>query len=202
MNDRSATTRSKPLDRPQAVERIVRQRARIEALERWSTRGSAARRGCELAAADVDADDARRAPRCSSTSVKPPVLWPRSRQVMPATSMPQCAPARRRASDPPRETKRSSASSVISSVVQSSAGPRPTCAAPPSRPARASARAPVRDQRAARPIVSAPGRAATSSWSARITPRRLCRSLTTRPHRRSVAVGVGLVRARSSSTPM
>ena len=97
--------------------------------------------------------------------MKPPVLWPRSRQVRPATSRPSRASAPSSFS-PPRETKRSSASSVIS--TSASVGRSSPALVGTRQPAGARQRtAPVAISRCAADRVGAMPRS-TRSWSARI----------------------------------
>src|SRR3989442_2448249 len=117
------------------------------------------------------------APRESSTSVKPPVLWPTSRHTRPCTSRPVCTSAPS-SFKPPRDTQRSSASSVISHAQPSgSSSPALRGTVQPRGPSQRTAPRSINrcaaERDGARPW-------ATSSWSARIT--------------RSIAVRIGLVR--------
>ncbi len=64
---------------------------RVDALDHDDAR-IAAQPPVQLAVADVERDDAR-APRCSSTSVKPPVDAPMSSASRPVTSMPKASSA-------------------------------------------------------------------------------------------------------------
>ena len=177
MNDRSATIRSK-----RANGSWLASRWRALTPSSAVTRGSAARRGWSWPW-PTSTPTTCFAPRCSSTSVKPPVLWPRSRQVIPATSIARrvSAPSSFR---PPRETKRSSASSVIS--TSASLGRSSPDLVGTRQPAGARQRtAPVAISRCAADRVGAMPRS-TRSWSARIA---------SSSAGRSVAVAVGLVRA-------
>src|SRR6185295_12318789 len=144
---------------------------------RAATRASAARRRSSWPW-PTSTPTTRAAPRWSSTSVKPPVPWPTSRQTRPRTSIPQRAIA---ASSfrPPRETKRSSASSTTSISAESGSSSPAFLGTAQSRPARQ--RMPPRAiSRCAADRLGATPRS-TSSWSARMPSR-------------SVAVAVGLVR--------
>ena len=86
MNDRSATTRSKRCA-AHAAANAVPSRARAFSPSKFVTRGSAATRGSSWPR-PTSTPTTCAAPRCSSTSLKPPLPWPRSRQVLPRASMP------------------------------------------------------------------------------------------------------------------
>ena len=125
MNDRSPTIRSKLAAAARAA---PHQMPRVDAFQRRHARIAAQLR-------DAAAHGRRRCPpprraARSSTSVKPPVLWPTSRQVLPLR------PTRRASApssfSPPRDTQRSSASSVTCSS-QPSAARRRLARLPPSR---------------------------------------------------------------------
>ena len=83
------------------ADHLRRQGARVEAFERTDARIRREPR-VELAVADVDRDDGL-APRSSSTSVKPPVEAPTSRQASPAGSRAKASSAAA-SFTPPRET--------------------------------------------------------------------------------------------------
>ena len=137
MNDRSATTRSKRCAAQPPRTPCLRERAR-------SAPRSATTRGIGSARADASwpwptsTPTTCAAPRCSSTSLKPPrALADVEAGLAARRRCRQCASAASSLS-PPRETKRSSASSVTRSRSRP-AGPHRPCAARPSRAARASA---------------------------------------------------------------
>src|SRR6185369_7612707 len=173
MNERSATIKSK---RPTGRSRASRWRALTPS--RAATRESAARRRSSWPW-PTSTPTTRAAPRWSRTSVKPPVPWPTSRQTKPRTSIAQRASA---ASSlrPPRETKRSSASSTTS--ISAASGTSSPAFLGTAQPEAARQRTPPRSiRRCAAERLGATPRC-TNSWSARIALLR------------SIAVGVGLVR--------
>ena len=108
----------------------------------------------------------RFAPRCSSTSVKPPVLWPTSRHVMPVTSI---ARARQRAVELQAAARDEAQLGVVGDldVGAGRTGPRPPSPATRQPAAARQRTAPVAISRCAADRVGARPRS-TSSWSARI----------------------------------